>query len=85
MSKRTTTNDDKISAAEEDEENSVELAASPNEENDENGSLFRMLSPELLLFIFQWIGPHDMKSYIRLATSGDQVLAHFIYEECTHL
>ena len=33
-----------------------------------------MLSPELLLHMFQWIGPDDMKSYIRLAISGDPVL-----------
>jgi len=48
-------------------------------------SLFDLLSPDLLLLVFQWVGPHDMKSYIRLAISCDQYIAHFIYTECAFL
>ena len=53
--------------------------------DDTDGSLFDLLSPELLGIVFQWIGPDDMKSYIRLAVSGDPGLTHFIYTECTYL
>ena len=57
---------------------SDENAAENNNENDmangTDGSLFDHLSPELLLLVFQWIGPDDMKAYIRLAISGDPVL-----------
>ena len=40
-------------------------------DGDGTGSLLDLLSPELLLQVFQWIGSSDMKSYIRLAISGD--------------
>lgn len=53
--------------------------------NCSSGSLFLLLSPELLRLVFEWIGPNDTKAYIRLATCGDRELAHFIYTECTHL
>lgn len=52
---------------------------------DTNGSLLRMLSPELLVLIFQWIGLYDLKSFVWLAICSDQDLAHFIYTECTFL
>ena len=51
----------------------------------ERGSLFDMLSPELLLLMFQYIGTEDKKSYVRLAASSDRELANFIYTECTYL
>lgn len=50
-----------------------------------HGSLFDMLSPELLLIIFQYIGIEDKKSYVRLATCSDRELARFIYKECAYL
>ena len=50
-----------------------------------SGSLFLVLSTELLLIVFQYIGIDDKKAYIRLAISGDEYLAHFIYTECLYL
>lgn len=49
------------------------------------GSLFLLLSAELLLIIFQYIGIDDKKTYVRLAISGDDSLSHFIYTECVYL
>ena len=64
------------------EENGI---AAPPEVVVNGGSLFLLLSPDLLLLIFGWIGLDDMKAYIRLAISCDRELAHFIYTECTFL
>lgn len=50
-----------------------------------NDSLFLRLQPELWRLVFGWIGPDDMKTYIRLAATGDRGLAHYIYTESTHL
>ena len=69
-----------IISEENEEENSI-----PNDGGGTAGSLFNYLSPELLLHVFQWIGPDDMKSYIRLAISGDPAVTRFIYTECTYL
>jgi hypothetical protein len=51
-----------------------------------NGSLFLLLlSVQLLLVVFQYIGIDDKKIYIRLAITGDDYVAHFIYNECSYL
>jgi hypothetical protein len=50
-----------------------------------NGSLFLVLSAELLFIVFQYIGIDDKKGYIRLAIAGDDYVAHLIYNECSYL
>lgn len=66
------------------EQDVEEVAA--GETRSDTRNLFLMLSSDLLLLVFQWIGSDDKKSFVRLSIcSHDPFLSNFIYNECTYL